>query len=135
RWLRYCASCNEAQFSKYLKKAADESGDNVMTVALDLTDSVDPSLLSLGLGISPTVVKAKGTDVPRLAKFIASIQGLTFTTKVTDSITGTIRLDFGYEITAHKPVARDLFLELLGDQGIAMPGMEQWDAKFTDNSM
>jgi hypothetical protein len=135
RWLRHCAACKEAEFPRYLRKAADEAGDSVLAVAVDLTDSVDPTLLAMGLAISPVVVKAKGTDVQRLAKFVASIQGLTFTTKVTDSITGTIRLDFGFEITAHKSIARDLFLELLGDQGVAMSGMESWQVKFTDTSM
>src|SRR6185437_16082213 len=103
----------------YLQKAADAAGDSVLTIAVDLKESIDPNLMTKALAISPVVARQKGVDVPRLAKFVASVTGLTMTAKVSEGITATIRLDFAFEITAHKKIARDLFLELLDDQGVA----------------
>jgi len=135
RWIRHTLKAKSASIDSYLQKAADGAGDSVLTIAVDLKESIDPNLMTKALAISPVVVKQKGVDIPRLGKFVASVTGLTMTAKVSQGITATIRLDFAYEITAHKKIARDLFLELLDDQGVALPGMDKWEPTFTANSM
>ena len=135
RWLKEHKGAKHSELAPYLKKAADASGDNVLTIALDLSDAVDPTLLRMGLAVSPIIINQKVENVDRLAKFIASIKGLTFSAKVDETITGTLTLDFGYEIMIHKKTTHDLFLELLEDQGVAVPGMENWETTYTATSM
>jgi hypothetical protein len=135
RWIRHATKSRGLVLEPFLKKAAEAAGDSVMTIAVDLTDSIDPHLMQKALAISPTVASQKVADVPRLARFVASVQGLTVTAKVSDGITASARLDFGLEITAHKKMARDLFLDMLNDQGVAIPGIEKWTATYTNNSM
>jgi hypothetical protein len=135
RWARYALNSKTNELVPYLKLAAEAAGDDTFTLAVDLTDSQDATLLKLGLSMSPTVVKHKVMDIERLARFVASTRGLTFSARVTDTITGTVRVDFGIETIAHKPVLRDLFLELLEDQGVAITGMDKWDVQFGPTSM
>jgi hypothetical protein len=135
RWLRHATAAKAADLSPYLKGVAAAAGENAVTVGVDLTDSVDPTLLKIGLAASPVVVRHKVEDVGRLARFVASARGLTFSARITDAITATVRVDFQYETLAHRKVLKDLFLELLGDQGVAIGGMEAWGAKFGDTSM
>jgi len=135
RWLKFTKQKGHDEIAPYLKKAADASGDNLLTIALDLTDAVDPTLLKMGLSVSPIVVNQKVADIDRLARFIASVKGLTFSVKATDTLAGTVTIDFGADIAIHKKTSRDLFLELLEDQGVAVPGMEKWEATYGATSM
>jgi hypothetical protein len=135
RWIRYATAAKEPQLAPYLKQAADAAGDSVLTVAVDLSDSVDPYVLRLALTASPTLVKHKGLDLGRLARFVASVRGLTFTAKIADAITGTVRVDFADDPTPFRKVLRDLFLELLAEQGVIVPGMDRWEAAFDLKSM
>ena len=135
RWLKHATAAKGADLSPYLKGVAGAAGENAVTVGVDLADSVDPTLLKIGLGASPVVVRHKVADVGRLARFVASARGLTFSAKIADTVTATVRVDFQYETLAHRTVLKDLFLELLGDQGVAIDGMEAWEAKFGDTSM
>jgi hypothetical protein len=135
RWLKSTKGAKHGELDPYLKKAADNAGDNVLTIALDLTDAVDPTMLKMGLAVSPIIINQKVENVERLAKFIASVKGLTFSVKAGEIITGTVTIDFGYEIMIHKKTTHDLFLELLEDQGVAVPGMENWETTYTATSM
>jgi hypothetical protein len=135
RWLRHVKSAKKPEIAPYLKQAADGAGDSILTIAVDLADAVDPTILKAGLAVSPLVVNQKVGDVDRLARFIASVQGLTFTAKATDSLTASLKIDFAYEVSNHKETARLLLLELLEDQGVAIEGMDKWDAKYGNTSM
>jgi hypothetical protein len=136
RWLRHAKTTKgQVDMAPYLKKAADNAGGDVLTVALDLSESVDPTLLRMGLAVSPIVVNRKIQDLDRLSRFIASVQGLTFSAKVGETITGSVTIDFAFAIAAHQKPVHDLFLELLEDQGVVVPGMEQWKTEYGANSM
>lgn len=136
RWLKFAkGQKGHDEIAPYLKKAADAAGENVLTIAVDLTDSVDPTMLKMGLSVSPIIVNQKVADLDRLARFIASVKGLTFSAKVGESVTGSVTLDFGADIMIHKKTTRDLFLELLADQGVAIAGMENWKAEYGATSM
>jgi hypothetical protein len=74
-------------------------------------------------------------NVDLVSKFVASVQGLTFSVRVTDKIIGTVRVDFGVEVDLYKRIARELFLELLEEQGVAISGMETWETTYGDKSM
>jgi len=137
RWLKHAKGAKDQHggIAPYLQKAADAAGDNVLTVAVDLSDSVDPTMLKMGLSVSPIVVNQKVADLDRLARFFASVKGLTFSAKAGETITGSVTLDFGADIGIHKKTTHDLFLELLDDQGVAIPGMEKWEAAYGPTSM
>src|SRR5262249_60656159 len=57
------------------------------------------------------------------------------TVKVTDTIAGTIRIDFAGDPTPFRRILKDLFLELVDDQGASIPGLELWEATYGPNSM
>lgn len=134
RWVRYAAAPRPAP-SPYLKKAAEGAAANVVTVALDLSDSADPSAVRAGLPASPAVVRQKGVDVGGLARMVASAEGVTLGVKIADGITGSVRVDFGWAVTPYKRVARELFLELLDQNGVSIPAMAAWEATYDEKSM
>lgn len=135
RWIRHATQSKTVDVAPYLKAAAEAAGDNIVTIAVDLSDSQDPNLLRLGLAASPAVVRQKGVDVDRVARFIATVRGLTFTAKATDKIVGTVRVDFAEDPAPFRRILRELFLELFEEQGVAVPGMEQWETTYGARSM
>jgi hypothetical protein len=135
RWLRHALKSKEAHLSAYLKQAAEGAGDDVLVVAVDLADSADPALLRAGLPMSPAVIRQKSTNLEALSKFVASVQGMTLKVKVTGGIRATLQVDFGFEVDFYKRIARELFLEVLDQQGVAVPGMSGWDVTYGEKSM
>jgi hypothetical protein len=135
RWVRYASTSKTIDLAPYLKQAADAAGEDVLTIAVDLADSQDATLLKVGLATSPAVVKQKGVDIGRVARFISTVRGLTFSARVGETITGTIRVDFTEDPAPVKTILRELFLELLDDQGVAVPGLEQWQTTYGTTSM
>jgi hypothetical protein len=135
RWLRQAAKADGPSLAPYLQKAAANAGDAVVVVALDLDEAVDAGVLRGRLAHSPTILRWKGVDTGVLAKFIAKVKGMTFTAAVADSITGTATVEFGADPNPFKGMVHSLFLELLADQGVAFPGVDQWKVTYTANSM
>lgn len=135
RWLRHVGGTKTADLAPYLKEAAAAAPGRAVTVAVDLSEAVDPLLLRLGLAASPVLVKHKALSVDGLAKLVASARGMTFTAEVTDAVAGRLRVDFGYDPTPYKPALKDLLLELLNDQGASLRSVEGWEAGFAGNSM
>ena len=135
RWVRYAAAPRSAPLSPYLKRAAEGTADNVITVALDLSDSADPNAVRAELPASPAVVRQKGVDVARVAQLVASAEGLTLGVKIAGGITASVRVDFGWSVTPFKHIARELFLELLDQHGVAIAGMGAWEATYEEKSM
>jgi hypothetical protein len=135
RWLKAVQAKKTGQLSPYLRKAADAAGANTVTIALDLEDVVDKTLLKLTLPASPAVAKAKTADVGLLATFLSQIKGMTFAAKVTDKITGSISVEFAGDPSMFKRTLPDLIRELLEGQGVAIAGFEGWEVKFTDTTM
>jgi hypothetical protein len=135
RWLRHANAAKAPDLSPYLRGAADAAAGHTVTVALDLADSIDPGLLRLSLANSPVIVRSKGVDLNGLARQVASVRGLTFTADVTDKVAAAVRIDFAAEPGPFRGVLRDLFLELLADQGAIIPGVEAWEARYEGTAM
>jgi hypothetical protein len=135
RWVKYATKSKTVDLAPYLKKAVEGAGDDVLTIAVDLTDSADQVLLKAALPASPAVVRQTGVNVDLVSKFVSSVQGLTFSVKVGDGIRGSVRLDFGQEIDLYKRITKELFLELLDYAGVAIPGMTGWEATYGERSM
>jgi hypothetical protein len=135
RWLKAVKAKKTGELSPYLRKVANTAGGNTVTIALDLEDAVDRTILKLTLPSSPSVAKAKTVNVGDLATFLGSIKGMTLAAKVGDSITASVTIEFGFEPFRYRPVLPDLFRELVEGQGIAIPGFEAWEAKYTETTM
>ncbi len=135
RYLKAVQAKKTGELTPYLRKAADAAGSDTLTIALDLEDVVDRTLLRLSLPASPSVAKAKTVDIPRLAQFLAGIKGMTFSARVTDGITGRVTVQFTNDPSLFRRALPDLFRELLEGQGIAIPGFDNWETKFTDTTM
>lgn len=135
RWLRASKANKLPELAPHLRTVADNSGDNTVTIALDLEDVVDPSALRLGLQFSPVMVKNPNVNQSALATFIARAKGMTFEAKVTDRVDATITVVFSDEAARYRAVLKDLFLELIDGYGVSIAGLDSWEAKFIDKSM
>lgn len=135
RWLRHATTAKTATLAPYLQAAADAAGKHTVTVAVDMTNAVDPVILRMSLANSPIFVRHKNVDMAGLSRQVAAIQGLTFTADVTDKVAGAVRLDFAFDPSPFRGVLRDLFLELLADQGAVIPAVEAWEEKYEGNSL
>ena len=135
RWLRAARAAKTPALSPYLMQAAQRAAGNALTIALDLEDAVDRNLLKLSLTASPTVAKQKDLDIGLLATFLAQVKGMTFTAKVGDAITGTLVVEFPIEPARHRKILSDLILELIEGEGVWIPGIDNWEVKYTDTTI
>lgn len=135
RWLKAAKAGKLAPLAPHLRAAADASGDNTVTIALDLEDVVDPSALKAGLAFSPVMTKHAGINPNGLSVFISRAKGLTFEARISDRVGATLTVVFSDESARYKGVLKDLFLELLDGYGVYVPGLDQWDAAFVGNTM
>jgi hypothetical protein len=60
---------------------------------------------------------------------------MTFKAKVDESIKASLTWDFAFDMTQFRKLLPGLALELIDGQGITIPGLENWDVSFTENSM
>lgn len=137
RWSRHAAGAKAPALSPYLAAAVGKAAGSAVTVAVDLTESQDPTLLRLGLSVSPVVVAAKisAEDVSRIARFISSAKGLTFSAAAGEGVTGSVTVEFREQTVIFRPLLRELFLELLDEYGVAIPGVAAWEASYGPGSM
>jgi hypothetical protein len=135
RYLKAVKAGKTGQLSPYLRKAADNAAGNTVTIALDLEDVVDKTILKVSLPSSPSVAKVKTVDVNLLAAFLSNIKGMTFSAKVTDAIAGSIAVEFATDTATFRRTLPDLLREVLEGEGVAITGFEKWEPKFAGNTM
>ncbi len=137
-WLRNVPTWQqraEPALSEQLKAMVARRGPKEQfLVAFDLTDAFDRETIRAAIDDSPTVLAAQ-PNVDALTKTLASLRGVSLGVAVTDSITGTIRVDFGLDPTPHRRVLKDLFLEVLEDEGAAIGDLHAWATTFEGNAM
>ena len=135
RWLRANKAGKLPGLTPHLRAAADGADGNTVTIALDLEDVVDPGTLRFGLGYSPVMVKHPNVDRRALSVFLARTKGLTFAAKVTDRVEASITVEFSDEAARYRAVLKELFLEVIDGYGVSIFGLDQWEARFVDNTM
>ncbi len=138
RWSRHAGGAVKAPvLSPFLAGAVAKADGRIVTVAVDLTESQDPAMLRLGLSVSPAVVAAKvmPDDVGRIARFISSAKGLTFSATAGEAVTGTVTIEFAEKFVIFRPVIRALFLEVLDEYGVAIPAVSTWETTYGEGSM
>lgn len=134
RWLRRAQTVKAPSMSKYLGEASASVADSPLTIALDLNDSIDPNTARVMLGAMVSTAKSK-VDMKRFARTLASVRGLTLTTKFEDTIKGSLRIDFNEGIGDYRPLLQPLLVELLEMEGAAIPELAGWTATFPDKAM
>ncbi len=136
RWLRQTANGKAAAGpSPYLRKAADDFAATApVVIALDLADALEPALVRVGLD-GALCLTDKSVNKDALARLVASARGLVFTVNMSDALTGTLRVDFGFDPTDYRKTLHALFLEILDGEGAALPGLDRWAATFGEKSM
>ncbi|VTT96930.1 Uncharacterized protein OS=Rhodopirellula maiorica SM1 GN=RMSM_03289 PE=4 SV=1 [Gemmataceae bacterium] len=135
RYLKAVKAGKTGQLSPYLAKAVEKTSGNAVTIAVDMEDVIDKTMLRLSLGASPSVRKVKTADVNLIAAFLSGTKGLTFAAKVDSEVKASFTVDFVGDPTAFRMTLPDLFRELLEDQGIAIAGFGNWTPTFTNNTM
>ena len=135
RYLRAALGAKEPPLTPYLKKAAEGAGANTITIALDLEDVVDRTILRMSLPSSPAVTNVKTVDVNLLATLLSTVKGMTVAIKVTDTISASVTVEFGNDPTLFRRTLPELFRELIEGQGIAIHGFETWQPAFTATTM
>ncbi|MCE9561045.1 MAG: hypothetical protein K8U57_03215, partial [Planctomycetes bacterium] len=135
RYLRAVKANKTGQVSPYLANAVNKATGSTVTIAVDLEDVLDKTLLKISLRASPSVAKVKTADIDLLSSFMSGTKGMTFSAKINDQITGSITVEFIGDPTDFRRTLPDLFRELLEGQGIAISGFGNWEAKFTQTTM
>jgi hypothetical protein len=135
RFLRAALARRTGQLGDYLKAAVGKAAGNTVTIAVDLEDVVDRTVLRMTLPFSPAVTRVKTADVNQVAGFLARVKGMTFAAKVTDAIAASITVEFDGDPGLFRRTLPDLFRELLEGQGMAIPAIDRWEATFTDRAM
>jgi hypothetical protein len=135
RYIKSAMAAKAPPLSGYLKKAVEKADGNTITIAVDLDEVVDKTLVRLTLPTSPSVAKVKTVDVNLLAGQLASVKGMTVAVKVTDAIDASVTVEFGLDPSVFRKTLPDLFRELIESQGIAINGFDSWQAAFTETTM
>lgn len=120
--------------SKYLQNATEKvDGGTQIVIALDLENIAKPHVLKQKLETSAFAtdneIRADWYDV------FASLKGMTVELKVTDKISGVIRVDFGISPEALSPHYKNLLLMALSEYGAELPDLNQWSYRVSGNAI
>jgi hypothetical protein len=135
RWLRTATGKAGPGLSPYLKQAAALVGPQAPVVlAFDTADMLPAARVKAGLDKAKSL-EGKKANPAALADLFAGMKGVTVVLRVTDHMTGEIRLDFDGPATALKDVAKPLMLEVLDHMGIGGDDLDAWVATVAGNTV
>jgi hypothetical protein len=127
RWVRSIKRNPSVTILPYLEKAFAKPLEGAQIVlAVDALDMVDPTVAQRYLSQSKAVGDRKGAELDKLVRALTSLQGIKFTVKVGDGISGELRLDFESSVEAYAGQLMPLILELLAEWGAMIDGIENW---------
>jgi hypothetical protein len=129
RWLNLCKTGQNSPLSPYLKAATKKlrsAGQIVM--AVDLTNVAQPHRLDRAVRESD-ILKDKDVSPMVVAQILSSLKGVTVTIDLESQPRTEARIEFGDNIRAIKPFAKDLVLSAMSRIGIPMEDSQKW--KFT----
>ncbi len=127
KWARVANASKGMKFGQYLKGASKypEAVGTEIIMAVDLADVVSVDTVRHNLNNSE-VLKGKQVDLDQLSFLLASIKGTTLGIRVTDRISGSLRIDFGHDPSIMADYAKPLILEKLGDIGASIEDLYEW---------
>lgn len=133
-WARQSQSPAAQGPSKYLAGAVKWAQTAPVVISVDLTDSIDPVTARDVAGSLFTVID-KNTNLAAFGKFLSKTRGVTLTVKATDHLQASVRVDFAESPIKFEKVVKAAFLEILDNEGAAVPEMEKWEMGLGDSSM
>ncbi len=129
RWLAE-TDVSGNRLSPYLSSALEfvEKAGTPIIMALDLKDVISEDMVRARYKESE-FLQASGIDEDQLVKAITSVQGVTLGVKITDKISGAIKVDFAEDVTFLGENAKPILLEVLRRHSAMVDEFESWTAK------
>lgn len=129
RWARSCIQASSPSISRYLQSAILDTSDRAQIVmAFDAHDILDPNMVKRRL-LDTKTVGQRPAEIERLTPIVASIQGLRLSVRITDDMTGRLRLDFGTSPAPAAQYFKPLLLEVLENLGVYIADFDGWEVK------
>lgn len=135
RWLRFAMANKQPTVSEYLRNAAlDQTSTSQYRLAMDLQDiphldEVRFKLDHVKTPLPPTL------DRDALAKTITGIRGMRVDVQMSDTIQGTVRLDFNDNLAPFAPVMSALALEVFARRGVDLPELHRAKSRVVGKSV
>src|SRR5262249_31978093 len=134
RWLKSVAANKQPVVSEFLQAAIEPADARPpFLLALDLTDALDPQVVKFGLKTS-AVMAGKADRIDAVTRLISNMKGVKMGVRVTDTIRGELRLEFGERVGTFAELIKPLVLEILDHFGMALEGLGDWEGAADGNS-
>lgn len=133
KWLRIIKHSDRIPLSNYLKEAAAVAAEAPIVIALDAEDATDEIRVMHALkGCSLDSMSAN--EMEECARSLASVRGITFAVQVQDAIFGKVRVDLQRSAGPLAKHAKELFIELLSNNGLLIDDFKTWSGKAEGSS-
>ncbi|MDG2384716.1 MAG: hypothetical protein P8N76_23815 [Pirellulaceae bacterium] len=127
RWLRQIDSNQGGRLSPYLNKAVNyaNKGGTPIIMALDLQDVISPEVVKTRVKQSDFFKQAT-IDLDKLAKTLASAQGVTLGITIKDRVFGKLKVDFGEDASVLNGIFKPLVLDVLATHSASINEFSDW---------
>lgn len=130
---RWVGSANH-KLSPYLTEAtgyADKAAHVIMAFDTTGAFSADDVAHRMGsnMDIYQKILMVSPVEPKELADMLASMKGITLGITFTDQAFGSIKVDFGADITKLEPIARPLLLAVLAHRGAMIEDFNDWKSE------
>ncbi|NLE37435.1 MAG: hypothetical protein GX621_05355 [Pirellulaceae bacterium] len=135
-WARDARTRSDVSVSEYLKEMAvfpEQTGTDLI-MALDLSNVVGVAASQAFLTKSKTLA-GKNIDIDELTRLLTSVRGATLGVRILDKPHAKLRIDFGQDAAALTPVAKELILEILANQGATIDELADWNVDVKGNTI
>lgn len=133
RWLR--TRSDAPAISEYLQRAAGIAQEEAqVTMAIDLADLLVLDRVKTALEASKTLA-GKKVNTEAMAKLLASLKGVTFGARVTDSIIGKLEIEFAGNPAILGTFGKGLAIEALEREGVLIDEIRSWKARTSESSL
>jgi hypothetical protein len=131
RWINSIDDHSTGKLSPYMTSSVKfaEAGAPLI-MAMDLKDAVSAAEIRPHLN-DMECLKGQTIDLDKLAKTLASIEGISLGVTITDRRFGKIKIDFSEDVGWTAPFAKPLLLEILGNRGAMIDEFATWQVKAT----
>ncbi|HBO42873.1 MAG TPA: hypothetical protein DD670_02845, partial [Planctomycetaceae bacterium] len=80
-------------------------------------------------------IAGKNIDIDELSRVLTSVRGATLGVRVLDKPHAKLRIDFGQDAAVLAPVAKELILEILANQGAMIDELADWSVDVKGNTV
>jgi hypothetical protein len=131
-WLAEQKSNRSPERSPYLQQALDPATPALMIMAIDLSDSLDPSAILRGLNNSKVMAARRNPNYAAVAKTLEALEGVSLYIRPGEPLNGELFVHFKTKIEPIKNYAVQLLLEALQNTGLYVRDFQNWDGFITD---